>query len=33
MHSKMADFKLFSEPLDVEPESSNEDFQVELIER
>ena len=32
MHSKKADFKLFSQPFDVEPEIANEDFQTELIE-
>ena len=32
MHSKNADFKLFSQPFDVELESFNEDFQMELIE-
>ena len=32
MHSKKEDFKLFSQPFDVEPEIANEDFQMELIE-
>ena len=29
MHSKKEDFKLFSQTFDVEPESANEDFQME----
>ena len=32
MHFKKANFKLFSQPFDVQPESANEDFQMNLIE-
>ena len=32
MHSKKEDFKLFSQPFVLEPESSNEHFQIEFIE-
>ena len=32
IHSKKADFKLFSQPLDVESEIANKDFQMQLIE-
>lgn len=32
MHSKKQDFKVFFHPFEVEPESANEDFLMELNE-